>query len=58
MLLRAQPDEIMARGTSGDCERDCDLPIAGTKILDYRGISVKAEIRAEAERRACLFVPE
>lgn len=51
--LQANPGEVEAAGRRARSvfERNYDLPIGVTRILDYLGLPVKAEIRAEAERR-------
>ncbi|MGJ5813071.1 glycosyltransferase family 4 protein [Paludibaculum fermentans] len=51
--LQRNPEEVEAAGRRARSafERNYDLPIGVTRILDYLGLPVKAGIRAEAERR-------
>ncbi|WP_321476852.1 glycosyltransferase family 4 protein [uncultured Paludibaculum sp.] len=51
--LQAHPEEVEEAGARARVvfEREYDLPIGVARILDYLGIPVKAEVRAEAERR-------
>ncbi|MBN9660806.1 MAG: glycosyltransferase family 4 protein [Acidobacteria bacterium] len=54
--LQTHPGEVEAAGRRARSvfERNYDLPIGVTRILDYLGLPVKPEIRAEAERRKSL----